>query len=135
MCLFIWVCYIHVLCIYTHVHIACICFSVWACVVCAHVYYMCVLVCMVVYSVFSCMWVYIILFLSDTCVFVHVACAYLCVNMCTFIWVRAIVTATDYRVTAGTWACEADAVGGGWTCPFSDFAEGAVGALSLEHSV
>lgn len=73
-------------------------------------------------------------FLSDTCVFVHVACAYLCVNMCTFIWVRAEVV--NYSVTAGTWACEADAGGwGGWTCPCSDFAEVAVGALSVEHSV
>lgn len=67
------------------------CFSVWVCVVCAHVYYMCVLVCIGVYFVFFCMWVYITLFLSDTCVFVHVAYAYLCVNMCTFIWVRAEV--------------------------------------------
>lgn len=79
--MYMLLCVIWVVCVQ---FITCVCLCVW-----------------VICSVCSCMWVYIALFLSDASVFVYVACACLCVNLCTFIWVRAEVVTTEWQLGPG----------------------------------
>lgn len=86
--------YTYVMYIYSCAYCMYMLLCVGMCCMCSCLLYVCACV-GDVYFVFFCVWLYSAFFLSDTCVFVHVACAFLYVNMCTFIWVRAEVVTTE----------------------------------------